>query len=150
MPLLDAATIRPYLDGGDFRRLFTQRLGWNSMAGAALPITVDGVTYALQPIAEKAHFAIYRCPPGPDGGLPNSSIRAKIDNRVTRLQQLHLIIYADQAGAAQVWQWVRRDLGTPAARREQRYERGGNLALLLRALNELVFTLVAVHGNLPP
>ena len=107
MPLLDAATIRPYLDGGDFRRLFTQRLGWNSLAGAPLPVTVDGLSYALQPVAEKAHFTVYRCSPGPDGALPNSSVRAKIDNRVTRLQQLHLIIYVDQAGSAQVWQWVR-------------------------------------------
>ena len=133
--------LRPYLHTWDFPRLFVEGLGWNHYEAAPLAVDVDGFTYSLRPVAEKADFVAYVCAPDPDGAVPPSPVRSKIESRVAKSAFEHLIIFVDGAQTTQVWQWVKRERGKPAVPREQSYhpEKGGTP--LLQRLIQISFTL---------
>src|SRR5436189_220410 len=69
MPL-DTARARRYLEAFDFKTLFVEGLGWNRVPGRPLDIAVEGLTYRLQPVAEKAGFQVFECLPDAQGGIP--------------------------------------------------------------------------------
>ena len=110
--------LRPYLQDFDFPRLFVEGLGWDHYQAQPLALPIDGQEYALKPVAEKANFAVFECGPGHDGVIPEYPIRRKIESEVAKRAFEHLIIFTDPSRNAQVWQWVRRESGKPAACRE--------------------------------
>ena len=76
----------------DFRKLFLEELGWDNYA-APLPVQVDGATYTLQGIAEKRGVAAFVLTS--TGGLPDHSLRRKIERQVAKAHREHLIIFSD-------------------------------------------------------
>jgi hypothetical protein len=52
-----------------------------------------------------------------------------------------LIIFVDAAQTRQLWQWVKREGGRPAACREYEFRKGGNSLALAQRLRDLVFQL---------
>ena len=80
-----------YIKQFHFRELFND-MGWNNDR-TKQPIGVDNQAYIIESVAEKSGFKILLCNPLADGLLPDYSIRKKIENKVTKLFQEHLIIY---------------------------------------------------------
>jgi len=117
---LSVARVRHYLQDFNFESLFVDELGWDRHS-ASLSVTVDGQTYNLQGLAEKRGVQIFLCNPGAHGKIPDHPTRRKIERQVTKSAYEHLIIFMDEAHAAQIWQWVAREPGQPAKYREYSY-----------------------------
>ena len=107
--------LRSYLQAFDFQSLFVEGLGWNHYATELFVVRVKERDYTLKPIAEKAGFAVYECDSGVDNDLPEYPVRRKIESEVAKRTFEHLIIFTGPGQRAQVWQWVKRESGKPAA-----------------------------------
>jgi hypothetical protein len=156
MPI-DDKRVRQYLKASNFDMLFREELGWNRYR-TSLTVVVEGQTFTLAPIAERNGMAALRCAPQNDGKIPEYRLRRKIEQEVTRQVQEHVIVFIDADNTQQVWQWVRRDPGKPAAYREHaldtRHQSGEALVQKLRHiaydLNEeetLTLTTVATGAR---
>ncbi|MYC07922.1 MAG: SAM-dependent methyltransferase [Chloroflexi bacterium] len=137
----EIAQLRPYLQAFDFNGLFVSGLGWDHYPGNPLRITIDDFTFGLEPVAEKAGFAVFVCAPGADGAIPPYPIRRKIEHQVARRAFEHLIIFVDESRASQIWQWVKRETGKPAACREMRYQTGQSGSALLQRIQPIAVSL---------
>ena len=131
--------LRPHLQAFDFRRLFVEGLGWDHYVTEPFVVRVNGRDYTLNPIAEKAGFAVYECDSSVDNNVPQYPVRRKIESEVAKRTFEHLIIFTNPGRKVQVWQWVRRESGKPAACREYPFPAGQTD--LLQRLRQLAFTL---------
>src|SRR5260370_10806025 len=138
MPVPTAGA-RQCLQNFEFRTLFTQELGWERHS-ASLLVAVDGKTFTLQAVAEKRGFQVFECPCA-DGALPDHPTRGKVERQVAKSAHEHIITYTDPAKTVQKWQWVRRELGRPLARRECDFRKGQTGEVLVQKLQALAFTL---------
>jgi len=128
-----------YIKQFQFRELFND-MGWNNDR-TKLQITPDENIYTLQAVAEKSGFKILVCPPDPNGLIPNYNIRKKIENKVTKLFQEHLIIFTDQKQQEQIWQLAIRQTGKPLKVTETRYNITQDPELLYQRASGLFFEL---------
>ena len=133
--------LRPHLQAFDFPRLFVEGLGWDHYQAEPLALPIDGHEYALKSVAEKADFAVFECGPGSDGVIPEYPVRRKIETQVAKRAFEHLIIFVDAARTQQVWQWVKRQAGKPAACREHQFHTGQTGQPLLQRLDGFIVTL---------
>ena len=138
--------LRPHLQSFDFVNLFVEGLGWNHHHGQPVHLTVDGADYTLQPLTESAGFVVYRCEPDAEGGVPRYPVRRKIEHQITKLSYEHIIVFVDVAKTAQVWQWVKREIGKPDACREYPFHVGQGGDPLLQRLRTLAVTLDEEEG----
>ena len=109
--MLDAARIRQQLADFALAPLFIEELGWDRYAGR-LDVTVDGQVVPLEGIAEKRGMVAFATTADE---LPDRPTRRKIEQQAARSVHEHLIVYLNRAKTAQLWQWVRREPGRPAA-----------------------------------
>ena len=121
MSTLSTGVVRHYLKNGELDKLFIEELGWDRHGGA-LEIPVDGQTYELRGFAEKRGVQIFECQPNGEGEIPDYQTRRKIEKQVTKSAYEHLIVFIDGDKNTQIWQWVARQPGTPAAFREHHYQ----------------------------
>ncbi len=133
--------LRPHLHAFDFPTLFVEGLGWDHYRSAPLSVRVNERDYTLSPIAEKADFAVYECAPGANDDIPPYPVRRKIESEVAKRAFEHLIIFTDSGRGTQVWQWVKRETGKPAACREYAYTAGSSGDPILQRLQTIAFTL---------
>ena len=133
--------LRPYLQAFDFQNLLVEGLGWDYYRADPVSVHVDAHDYTLEPAAEKAGFVVYVCGPGADSYVPPYPVRRKIESQVAKLAYEHLIIFIDADKTLQVWQWVRRESGKPAACREQTFHAGQTGEALLQRLQPLFVSL---------
>ena len=133
--------LRPHLQAFDFPRLFVEGLGWDHYTAEPFIVRVNERDYSLNPIAEKAGFAVYECDSSVDNNVPLYPVRRKIESEVAKRTFEHLIIFTDPGRKAQVWQWVRRESGKPAACREYAYTTGGSGDHLLQRIQPLFVSL---------
>ena len=133
--------LRPRLQAFDFPRLFVEGLGWDYYQAEPSALPVDGHEYEIKPVAEKANFAVFECGPGPDGVIPEYPVRRKIEIQVAKRAFEHLIIFVDAARTQQVWQWVKRQAGKPAACREHHFHMGQTGQPLLQRIDGFIVTL---------
>jgi hypothetical protein len=126
----------------DFRRLFIEELGWdNPGSKKAESVLADGKPFDLAPVAEKRGVRIFHC-----AAIPDRHIRQKIEREVTKLAYEHLIIFTDRGKSRQIWQWVAREKGKPAALREYDWRTGTAPDLLLQKLDHIAFSLNDEEG----
>ena len=137
----DRRRIQQYLKAFDFRTLFIEELGWDTLREAPLAIAVDGQTYTLRPLVEKRGFKVYTCSPDTKGQVPSSAIMHKIEREVTRHAYEHIVIYIDAAQENQVWQWIKREPGKPSASRLYRLHGNQSGELLSQKLLALAFSI---------
>jgi hypothetical protein len=130
---------RQYLKAFEFKKLFNE-LGWDKPV-ANHSVVVDGQTFMLKGIVEKRGMQLLQCPPANNGRIPDYATRGKIERQVTKLAHEHIVVYVDGANTMQVWQWVRRELGKPLARREHYYHVSQPGDALLQKLQSLAFSL---------
>ena len=133
--------LRPHLQAFDFPRLFVEGLGWDHYVTEPFVVRVNERDYTIKPIAEKAGFAVYECDSSVDNNVPQYPVRRKIESEVAKRTFEHLIIFIDPGRSAQVWQWVRRDSGKPAACREYGFTTGGSGDHLLQRIQPLFVSL---------
>jgi hypothetical protein len=145
MPL-DAPAVRRHLKSFTFKPLFIEELGWDRFNIQPVPIEAAGHTYTLLPVAQKRGAQIFQCQPDPDGRLPDYPTRQRIDRELTRFAREHLIIFTDAAHTTQVWQWVNREQGKPAAYREETYRVNQSGEQLIQHLQSIVFSLSEEEG----
>ncbi len=132
---IDVSSVRRLLKAFDFKTLFREQLGWDKHQ-AELALSLDGETHMLTAVAEKRGFAVYVCPT-----IPDRPTRLRLDRQVTKSSREHLIIYADKARGEQLWEWVRREPGKPAASRDYRLSASQSGDLLIQKLEMLVIAL---------
>jgi len=138
--LLDTTRIRRHLQICDLHTLFIEELGWEHHR-QELIVPVDGYDFRLCAVAHKRGLAAFRCAPAADGRIPPYPIRRKIETQVTQSVNQHLIIYADAGETQQVWQWVKRAPGQPAAAREHAFSHQQTGEALIQKLNIIAFSL---------
>ena len=138
--------LRPYLQAFDFQNLLVEGLGWDYYHAQPVSVGVDGHDYPLEPVAEKANFAVYVCGPDTAGSVPPYPVRRKIERQVAKLAFEHLIIFVDSGKTLQIWQWVKREAGKPAACREQEYRADQTGAPILQRLQTIAFALEEEEG----
>jgi len=136
---LDTQRTRQYLKAFEFRPLFNEEMGWERYASTIHP-SVDSLTFDLTGIAEKRGLVAFLCSSS-DGRIPNYATRRKIEAQVAKSAFEHIIIYTDAAKTTQVWQWVRREPGKPAACREHTYNIRQSGDALIQKLEAIVFSL---------
>ncbi len=129
----------------DFEALFVEELGWNRCAGQ-LEVAVGGANFALEMVAEKRGMVAFRCDVQPGERLPDYPTRRKIERMAAKSVHEHLIVYCDETEGTQVWQWVKREIGKPAACREHRYHSAQPGESLIQKLERIAFTLEEEEG----
>ena len=137
---IDPIRTRQHLAAGEFKRLFIEELGWDTHSGSH-EILVDGQLFTLNVVAQKRGMVAFLYKAMGQGSIPDYPTRRKIDRQLTKFAQEHLIIYTDSSNSTQVWQWVKRELGKPAACREHTYYRHQTGEALIQKLKGITFTL---------
>jgi hypothetical protein len=138
---LSVPRVRHYLKNGELEKLFIEELGWDRHS-ASFDVQVDGHTYALRAFAEKRGVQIFTCQPDGDGKIPDYTTRRKIEKQVTKSAYEHLIIFVDNDRTTQIWQWVARHPGQPAAYREHPfYPQHQSGDALIQKLNAITIPL---------
>lgn len=127
-----------YIREFKFKELFND-MGWERDK-TNQSVTVDNVSYPLQGIAEKRGFKILLCLPA-TGVIPEYAIRKKIETKVTKLFQEHLIIYVDANNQEQIWQLVVRQIGKPTKVSETSYRVTQDPELLYQRASGIFFEL---------
>jgi len=127
-----------YIKAFEFRQLFND-MGWDNDTTTA-PIVVDDTTYELKAVAKKSGFKILLCTTT-DGIIPDYNTRKKIETKVTKLFQEHLIIFTDRKKTEQVWQYPLHQPGKPTKITETRYHISQDPELLYQRASGLFFEL---------
>lgn len=139
---IDKTRASVHLRAFDFPALFIEELGWGRPASRqAENVEASGERFSLIPIAEKRGVRIFHCCTTPD-----RNIRQRIEREVTKLAYEHLIIFSDAAKTRQVWQWVAREKGKPAAFREHLWLISQPADPLLQKLDHIAFSLEEEEG----
>ena len=137
---LNADRLRQLIRGFDFRRLFLEELGWDSHL-AALEIRVDGRPLSLTAVAQKRGMVVYRFSTPAGEPIPEYPVRRKIEKQAARHAHEHIIIFTDPENSTQIWQWVKREPGKPAACREHTYHKSQPGDALTQKLSAIAFSL---------
>lgn len=137
---LNSARARQLLAKCDLKGLFIEELGWDHHS-ATLKVTPDGYSITLQAVAQKRGMVAYHCATPGGQRLPDYALRRKIEHQVAKAAHEHLIVFTDAANDTQIWQWVRREAGKPAACREHTLHRSQQGDALLQKLEAIAFTL---------
>jgi len=132
-----------YLEAFDFSGLFTDpAIGWDwPDSGDRLRVPHNGAFIDLEVVAEKRGVKVLLVPPGPDGTIPPSDQRKKLEKTVTPLAAEHLLIFADKEKTRQVWLWTSRLPGKPVRHRELTWQKGRSNELLLQKVTAIIFTI---------
>jgi hypothetical protein len=139
MPL-NPTHARALLREANFRALFIEELGWDRY-NAKLDLQVQGNSVVLSAIAEKRGMVAYHCPALSGQAVPDYSLRRKIEHQVAKSALEHIIVFTDPGKTTQIWQWVKREPGKPAACREHAYHYSQSGNALLQKLEGIAFSL---------
>ena len=139
MPL-DTVRARQLLAKGDLRALFIDELGWDRHP-TAQQVILDRSLPTLTLLAQKRGMVAYQCPTPNGERLPDYAQRRKIEHQVAKIAHEHLIVFTDAQLDMQIWQWVKREAGKPAACREHTFHRTQPGDALLQKLEAVAFTL---------
>lgn len=143
---LSVPRIRHYLQTFALEKLFIEELGWDRHS-ARLSVQVDGQAHSLTAFAEKRGVQIFECQPNAEGNLPDYATRRKIEKQVTKSAYEHLIIFMNADKTVQIWQWVSRQPGHPAAYREHHHNPPHHSGdSLIQKLESITFKLSEEEG----
>ncbi|MBI9051351.1 MAG: Eco57I restriction-modification methylase domain-containing protein [Anaerolineaceae bacterium] len=108
MPNFDTTIAKQQLNKFDFKKLFTQEMGWDNIFNKSITICVDKINYELKPIAQKRLLVVYECC---SEIVPNRAIQKKIHAETRKISHENFIIFTDKKHTAQQWFFVWRDPG---------------------------------------
>ena len=137
MQAIDRNEARKYLSNSEFRKFFTDLMGWNAAPAAPSYKTVDAQQFRFTTIAEKKGYTVLLC-----DSIPPYPIRAKLDRLISRDHFEHIIVFADQQSKRQIWQVSLREKGQPVKLREVSYNVGtSNGEELIQKLQQIAVPL---------
>ncbi len=142
---MDLARAREYLKALDFESLFIEELGWDTLR-TKTEVSVDGQKFGLAGVAEKHGMAVLVCTPRDADASPDYQTRLKIERQVVKLVHEHILVFVDKDKGTQVWQWVKREPGRPAACREHTLYPNQSGEALLQKLQAVAFSLEEEAG----
>lgn len=139
---IDKARATIHLKAFDFAKLFIDELGWDR-PGSRQPETIEagGAQYTLAPVADKRGVRIFHC-----DAIPERNTRQRIEREITKRAYEHLIIFTDTDHTKQIWQWVAREKGKPAAFREHTWLASSAPDALIQKLDHIAFALSEEEG----
>jgi len=137
---INVSSARKSIQAFNLQRLFVEELGWDRHS-ATLEITINGGRYTLGAMAEKRGMVAFVCEPTDGAETPTYAQRRHIDRLVAKTHFEHLIVYVDAEKTTQIWQWVKREHGRPAASREHTWHKSQPGDALLQKLDNIRFTL---------
>ena len=142
---IDRESAREQLRNFNLPPLFNQ-LGWDRYS-QTLPMRAGEVEYVLTGCAEKRGMVVFYYSAPPEDDIPDYTTRSKIEREVTKSVHEHLIIFTNHEKTTQIWQWVKREAGRPAQRRELTFDptRQEGEALIQR-LESITFSLEEEEG----
>ncbi|MFC1531510.1 Eco57I restriction-modification methylase domain-containing protein [Gemmatimonadota bacterium] len=143
--IVDKEHARDLLVAGDLRTLFVDALGWDRHT-ATLEVPLAGDTHNLLALAQKRGMVAWHCRQPHGELLPDYAQRRKIERHVAKSAHEHLIVFTDATNEIQIWQWVKREQGKPAACREHTFHRSQPGDALLQKLGPIAFTLEQEDG----
>ena len=133
------STIRQALQDFKLRDLFVEELGWEPHSDRRY-IEVEGVHHELNAVAHKRGMVVYTHVTNANEKMRDSSTRRKIERQLAKHVLEHFIVYVNPDKTSQVWQWVKREPGSPAVTRELSFE-GRPAESLIQRLQGIAFTL---------
>lgn len=133
-----ASVAADLLRGGKLKQLFLEELGWDQGSSTAVEVTVDGDVYSLIPLAEKRGMVTFECNTLTS---PPYRVRRQIETKIRPYAHEHLLVFTSDDTGRQVWQWVKREPGRPAAVREHTYDPSQPGEALLQKLALITFAL---------
>jgi len=134
---IDRARASVHLKAFDFPKLFIEELGWDRPSSRQGEIVEwAGQEFSLRPVSEKRGVRIFHCLE-----IPDRDVRQRIEREITKRVYEHLIIFTDPERTRQVWQWVAREKGKPAAFREHTWFANSAPEPLIQKLDHIAFTL---------
>lgn len=134
---IDKARAAAHLKAFDLTKLFIEELGWDRPTSRhAETVEANGQQFTLVPVVDKRGVRIFQCT-----DIPDRSTRQRIEREITKRAFEHLIIFTDQAQTKQIWQWVAREKGKPAAFREHSWLASSPPGALLQKLDHISFAL---------
>jgi hypothetical protein len=139
---IDKARATIHLQAFDFAKLFIDELGWDR-PGSRQPEAIEagGAQYTLAPVSDKRGVRIFHC-----NAIPERNTRQRIEREITKRAYEHLIIFTDPANTKQIWQWVAREKGKPAAFREHTWLASTAPDALIQKLDHIAFALSEEEG----
>ena len=123
----------------DFKTLFNE-MGWDNYNEKQPKIKIKDEIYKIDPISEKKGFVLLQCNPDNAGKIPAYNIRKKIETRVAKHHQEHLIIFCDAKNKEQIWQLTIREQNKPTITRETKYYSHQTPELIYQKLSGLFFS----------
>ena len=106
-----------------------------------LKSTLDGRPLSLTAVAQKRGMVVYRCSTPAGERIPEYPMRRKIEKQAARHAHEHILIFTDPENSTQIWQWVKREPGKPAACREHTYHKSQPGDALIQKLSAIAFSL---------
>lgn len=141
--LLHRQRAQKYLQKFDFKSLFIEELGWDTVDRVTLPFEIDGSFFEVTSIAQKRGFIVYQCIT-PE--IPARPIRVKLDRQLTDYSKSHLLIFGDGGKTQQEWLWLKPQPGKSAKVRSHSYKTSQNPESLLQKLEALIVDLKEEEG----
>ena len=137
--------IRELLSEHNLTQVFNE-LGWNyENEDEYIDFEYKGEKYnvELKQIADKTGYAVYTLDSEENDSkiFTNKILRDHIQNKVKDLKRENLIIYTDREKNIQIWQTALREKNQPIRRREIKYIPNKNEEEILRALENLHFSI---------
>ncbi len=135
MDKLHIERIRDRLQSFDFKRLFTEELGWSQVRGAKpTPIKSQEQTWQAIPIAELSGVVAFLV-----DGLPAREARLEVHKALSQQAHENLIIFVDHRidTTQSLWLWVKRE-GSKRFPREHLYVKGQPGDLFISKISGIV------------
>lgn len=127
-----------YIKQFRFREMFNE-MGWDNDT-TITPIVVDTISYNLKAVAKKSGFKILLCNSA-NGKIVDYKTRKKIETKVTKTFQEHLLIFTDAKKQEQIWQLVVKHSGKQIKVTETRYHISQDPELLYQRTSGIFFEL---------
>lgn len=125
--------IRRLLDSGEFETLFNA-LGWDRPPNVH-PVQVEGCCLPAVQIAHKRGVGVWLI----SGDTPESSLRRRLDSKISRKSKERLLIFADKE--EQLWLWPEQRPSGGYRLVPHQYEQGTRNEDLLQRLKAASFTI---------
>ena len=142
---IDVSRMRQYLKDFKIKTLLIDEIGWDRHS-QRLNVRVDETEYLLTAIAEKRGMVVFLYSAIVDARIPDYATRRKIQRQVAKSVHEHCIIYTDDTKTEQIWQWVKREPGKPAACREHHYQSEQSGESLIQKLRTIAFSIEEEEG----
>jgi hypothetical protein len=138
---LSNSKIREHIRNFNFKPLFVE-LGWDALPGnQSFSVQFDNTNFQFQTLTQKSGFQVFLHVAESGDQVPDRQTGLKLENKLTPLAAEHLVIFTDKQKTRQVWQWSKREAGSPPRISRDEYRTGGVGERLAQKLGKFSFSL---------